>query len=109
MAYTVISQSSLTLSGSLQTIGSAVTAGKLTVCQLDLSNLVNGDEIEFAAYNKTKSDGSEIEVYNVHASDVQYCPVIQTPAFWAPYSITFKALQTAGSAKSVTYLIFTID
>jgi hypothetical protein len=109
MAYAVVSQSSITLTGSYQTIGAAVTTGKLTTCELDLTNMVNGDEIEIAAYVKTTSGGAAVEVLNTHIVDAQFCDAYQTPVLWAPYSIEYKAKQTAGTGRNVPYVIFTID
>ena len=111
MTIAVVSQSSLTLTGSEQTVGSAITSGKTAVLQLDLTNLAAGDVARVACYVKTAGSGGTARLLFVAswANAQTGAPVWQSPPIPAPYSIEFKAVQPTGTGRSVDYCLMTID
>lgn len=111
MAIAVIQQSSLTLTASEQTVGSAVTSGKTVVIQVDLINMVNGDVVELNAYVKTAGSGGTARMYfNQIFVDAQTgSPVYQSVPIAGPYSVEIKMVQSTGTGKSVDYVLMTID
>jgi hypothetical protein len=111
MAIAVISQTTLTLSGSEQTIGSAITTGKTAVVQIDLNPMAAGDVVEVYCYVKTAGSGGTARLlFRQGFSDVQSgCPVYQSIPVCAPYSVEFKAMQPTGTARTVDFCLMTID
>lgn len=111
MAIAVSSQSSLTLSGSEQTCGSAITTGKTAVCQIDLHNNDAATAVELRVYVKTAGSGDTARVlYTQSWYGTTDAPIVQTPPIPAPYSVEFKVIRVAGSGTpSIPYVVFTID
>lgn len=111
MALAVIgSQSNLTLTGSEQTVGSAVTSSKTVVLQLDLSNMAAGDVVELYCYVKTAGSGGTARLYFKQAwANAQGQPVYQSIPVPALYSVEFKLKQPTGTGRVVDYVLFSID
>lgn len=111
MTIAVTNQSSLTLSGSQQTVGSAITSGKTVVLQLDLNPMAAGDVVELYCYVKTAGTGGTARIVFAQAfADAQNgSPVYQSIPICAPYSVEFKAVQTTGSARTIDYALMTLD
>jgi hypothetical protein len=111
VAISVVSQSSLTLSGSEQTVGSAITSGKTAVCQVDLNPMAAGDVVELYCYLKTAGSGGTARLaWKASFANAQSgAPVYQSVPVAAPYAVEFKAKQPTGSARTVDFVLFTID
>jgi hypothetical protein len=111
VAIAVVSQSNLTLSGSEQTVGSAITTGKTAVLQVDLNPLAAGDVVEVYCYVKTAGTGGTARLAwrASFANSQSGAPVWQSVPVPAPYSVEFKAKQPTGSARTVDFVLFTID
>ena len=111
MAIAVVTQSNLTLSGSEQTFGSAVTTGKTCVIQVDLNPMAAGDVVEIYCYVKTAGSGGTARlVWEQAFADAQGGgPVNQSIPVAAPYSVEFKGKQPTGSARTVDFVLMTLD
>jgi hypothetical protein len=111
MAIAVVSQTTLTLSGAEQTVGSAVTSGKTCVVQIDLNPMAAGDAVEVYCYVKTAGSGGTARLlWEQSFADSQIgAPVYQSIPVCAPYSVEFKAKQATGSARTVDFCLMTID
>lgn len=108
MALSVVQSSSLTLTASEQTVGSAVTSGDVVVLELDLVNMAAGDIVELHCYTKTTSGGTARALWSVGWANQQGHPHYQTPPIPAPYSVEFKLVQPTGTGRSVDYALFTL-
>lgn len=111
MAIAVVSQTNLVLSGSEQTVGSAVTSGKTVVLQVDLNTMAAGDVVELYVYVKTAGSGGTARLYFTQswANAQTGAPVYQSIPIAAPYSVEFKLKQPTGSARTVDFCLFTLD
>lgn len=107
----VVSQSSLTLTASEQTVGSAVTSGKTTILDLALNNLASGDVVELYCYTKVEGAGGTARLLfkqsfaNAQTGSAHF----QSIPVAAPYSVEFKLKQPTGTGRSVGYVLYTID
>jgi hypothetical protein len=111
MAIAVISQSSLTLTGSEQSIGGGVTTGKTVVLQVDLNPMAAGDVVEIRCYVRTAgSGGTERLYFDEEFADSQAgSPVWISIPVPAPYSVRFVGIQPTGTGRTVDFVLFTID
>jgi hypothetical protein len=110
MAIAVVSQSSLTLTASEQTVGSAVTTGKTVVLDLALNNLAAGDVVELYCYTKVEgSAGTARLAWKQAWANAQAQPHYQSIPVAAPYSVEFKLKQPTGTGRSVGFALYTID
>lgn len=111
MAIAVVTQSSLTLTASEQTVGSAVASGKTVVLQADLTNMANGDAVTLNCYVKTAGTGGPAGVYFSQSFvDTQAgSPVYQSIPVCGPYSVEFKLVQPTGTGRAIPFVLMTID
>lgn len=110
MSISVVSQSSLTLTGSEQTVGSAVTSGKTAILELDLHNMAAGDVAELYCYTKVAGSGGTARVlWMISWANQQGDPHYQSIPVPAPYSVEFKMKQPTGTGRSIDFCLYTID
>lgn len=111
MAIAVVSQSSLLLTASEQTLGSAITSGKTAVLQVDLNPVAAGDVVEVYCYVKTAGTGGTARVYfkQYFANAQSSMPVYQSVPVPAPYSVEFKIKQPTGTARTLDFCLMTLD
>lgn len=110
MSIAVVSQSSVTCTGSEQTVGSAITSGKTAILELALNTMAAGDVVELYCYTKVAGSGGTARVlWQIAWANAQGDPHYQSIPVPAPYSVEFKIKQPTGTGRTFDYCLYTID
>jgi hypothetical protein len=119
--YWVVSATGTTITVSATSGGSAISAGSAGsgthtaypelvlgtstnngtfVFEVDTTNLVNGDLVEFGVYTITLSGGAQGRLWKCSAQHIQVNPHKQAPPVASDQSIMFTVRQLAGTARA---------
>lgn len=108
---TVVSSSSLTLTGSEQTVGAQQTTAGTYVLDIDLVNLAAGDVVELYIYKTVAtSSGTQRLMDKITFANAQGDPVMSTVPvpIVTGQTVEFKMRQPTGTGRSVPYTIMTL-
>lgn len=109
MAIAVTNSGTLTSTSAEQTLGASRTDGKTYVLQLDLSNMVAGDQVEIRVKAKVLTGSTERTLYRAVYANAQPYAVVQTPPVPAPYQVTFSLKRLAGTDRDYDYALMSLD
>ncbi len=108
---TSVTSSSITLTGSEQTVGSQQTTAGTYVLDLDLVNMAAGDVVELYIYKTVATTaGTERLMDRVTFTNAQGDPVVSTVPvpIVTGQTVTFKLKQPTGTGRAVPYTIMTL-
>lgn len=108
MALAVADAGSQASTASAVAIGAQQTASGVYVLSLNLTPMVNGDEIEIVAQTKVVTGGSEAVYATYRFLHAQGPKVWQTVPIASPYAITFTIKRIAGSDRTYEYAILSL-
>lgn len=109
MALVDAAHGSVTTDGTVQTLNSAsFTTSGVYVLGVDLTLMVNADEVEIIVSTKVLTGGSEA-VYSRHRFlHAQGPKVWQTVPLLSPYSISFTVQRVAGTDHAYPWAVYTL-